>query len=215
MSILTQARFPRLWVVFQYTIGGTTDKQRLCLEGYEGQRRVLEVGCSAGNIADAFRRVDGVNYVGVDIDPAAIALAKKRFAGKANFRFVCQDFLEFVRGPERFDYILFAGVCHHMPDSQCAEMLDAASAAMAEGARLVVVDPLVPEAEDSWFLHTFVKLEQGKHLRTGKELETLLRGLRAFEVREARMRYVNATPLSFPRCARFGVYVLEKRKGSA
>ena len=48
MPWLTQTRFSRLWNCFQWTIGGTVDKRRLCLKYYGGQERILEVGCSTG-----------------------------------------------------------------------------------------------------------------------------------------------------------------------
>lgn len=44
MPILTQNRFPSLWLLMQYTIGGNVCKQALATEYYNGQKRVLEIG---------------------------------------------------------------------------------------------------------------------------------------------------------------------------
>jgi 2-polyprenyl-3-methyl-5-hydroxy-6-metoxy-1,4-benzoquinol methylase len=77
MPFLSQHNFPILWEFLQYWIGGTTDKRRLCLRKYNGQKRVLEVGCSVGNIAKAFQSFAEISYTGIDIDSTAIRRAQK------------------------------------------------------------------------------------------------------------------------------------------
>ena len=58
----------RLWLLAQLTVLGTYDKQRLVLKHYRGQRRILEIGCSVGNVSMAFRQFPNINFVGLDID---------------------------------------------------------------------------------------------------------------------------------------------------
>ncbi len=54
MSPISQWIMPRAFELFQFSIGGTVAKRNLVLQHYSNQKRILEVGCSAGNIAAAF-----------------------------------------------------------------------------------------------------------------------------------------------------------------
>src|SRR5262245_7172273 len=91
MAIVSQSTFPRLWLLFQRYLGGTTDKCRLALRHYDGENDVLEVGCSMGNIATAFIKYTGIRYTGVDIDPIAVRYSRQAFRRYPNFDFVCAD----------------------------------------------------------------------------------------------------------------------------
>ena len=208
MAFFTQSRFPFLWNAFQYAIGGVIDKRRLCLEPYSGEKRVLEVGCSVGNIADAFINLPGVNYTGIDIDGVAIEYAKKRFLKHLNFNFIYGDMLGLPNDNSRYDYILFAGCCHHMTDEQCIDLLSAAAGLLTERGRLVVVDPLLPSKEDHWFIKMFIKLEQGMHLRNGDELRSIIEKVNGLKIENDKEVLVSSTPLGWPLCARFAVSTL-------
>jgi SAM-dependent methyltransferase len=208
---ISQSRFPRAWEAFQYLVGGTVDKRKLLREHYRGERRILEVGCSVGNTAAAFVGLPDISYTGVDIDPAALNLARNRFARFPSFRFVCQDLLQpdasrplaFV-----FDLVFFAGVCHHLDARTCTALLERAPSLLAPDGRVVVVEPLLPRTDDPLLVRQFIRLEQGRHVLTGAAFERLLRGLEGLELCELGEHLVGATPWSVPACARFGVYVL-------
>jgi len=101
-----------------------------------------------------------------------------------------------ARSEQKFEYLLFAGVCHHVDDRQCKQLLEAALRLMDPAAAVIVVDPVGPEPEDSWLL------------RREKELPRLLEDVPGLGLQEAQMHLVGATPMSVPKCARFGVYVL-------
>lgn len=76
---LNQSNTPRLWLFFQRLIGGRKDKQTLALSAWDGQRNILEIGCSVGNIANAFRTLPNIHYTGIDIDEKVIDVTKSRF----------------------------------------------------------------------------------------------------------------------------------------
>lgn len=213
MTFLTQSRFPTLWGIFQYCIGGTVDKRRLCLLKYRGQKQILEVGCSLGNIAKVFLKLPHVKYMGIDIDPVVIRYAQRNFASYPNFRFLCQDLRSFAQqSDEKFDYILFAGILHHIDDKLAQSLLEAAKWLMPNDGSLVVVDPLMPELEDNWLIRWFIKLEQSRYVRKESEMCRLLHNVSGFQLEEAEVHYVGATPFSVPKCARFGVYELVPRQ---
>jgi len=73
--------------------------------------RVLEVGCSLGDLLAAVKPARGV---GVDFSPAMIALARQRHP---ELEFQVADAAEYT-GPEKFDYILLADLVNDLPDVQ-------------------------------------------------------------------------------------------------
>lgn len=192
---------------------GTIDKRKLCLLKYRGQKRILEVGCSLGNIAKVFLKIPDIDYTGVDIDPVVIRYAQKQFVSYANFRFYCGDLWDFAKqSDEQFDYILFAGILHHVDDAMCRRLVDAARYLISRNGTLVVVDPLIPEPDDTWLMKWFMNLEQGKYVRRGGDMFKLLSSVPGFQCEVAEIHYVGATVFSLPICARFGLYVLSKNE---
>jgi SAM-dependent methyltransferase len=71
--------------------------------------RVLEVGCATGDILASLDPGEGL---GLDISPAMIELAARKYPG---LRFRVHDLMQ---GPleERFDYTVAADVAEHVPD---------------------------------------------------------------------------------------------------
>ena len=53
---------------------------------FQDNKKIIEVGCSVGNISDVFEQFKNVEYLGIDLDKNAIKYAKKYFA-KKNFNF--------------------------------------------------------------------------------------------------------------------------------
>ena len=73
--------------------------------------RVLELGCSLGDLLAAIKPLRGV---GVDFSPKMIELARKRHP---DFEFQVVDAAEFS-APEQFDYILLSDLVNDLPDVQ-------------------------------------------------------------------------------------------------
>ena len=145
----TQSRFPGLWEIFQYYIGGSVDKRKLAISKYEKQRNILGVGCSLGNIAKVFLKKPNLKYTGLDIDPVAIRYAQKDYAHHKNFRFICMDLECLIKqNEEKFDYILFAGVLHHVDLLTFRIFFMSAWSLISNDGTLVVVDPLSPRKND-------------------------------------------------------------------
>ena len=175
MPFLTQSRFPRLWLLMQYAIGGTPCKQALALEHYQGQKRVLEIGCSVGNISSVFRGFPDIEFTGIDIDPHAIDLAKRRFCDYPNFTFSLLSLEELSRQGKKFDFVLFAAMLHHVSDDDGLMLLQDAVKCTAGGGRLVIFEPERLKESDSRFLHFFyANFEQGGFLRFREDLLRLV-----------------------------------------
>ena len=210
VAYLNQTRFPTLWKLFQLTIGGTIDKRKLCLLKYSGQKRILEIGCSLGNIAQVFKKYN-IEYTGVDIDSTAINYAKKEFVKCPNFKFICVDLRKYAeQSSEKYDFILFAGVLHHIDDFLSKELIVSSKKLLAENGKIVIVDSLRPDEKDNWFIHLFMQImEQGKYLRREEKLKELIETLPGLRCVASESHYQGATPFSFPKSCRFAVHVLE------
>ncbi len=74
-----QTKNPRLWLLFQYFLGGTFDKRKLVTKHFSGQKRILEIGCSSGLVSSVFTQFKNIEFLGMDIDEKAITFAKKDF----------------------------------------------------------------------------------------------------------------------------------------
>jgi SAM-dependent methyltransferase len=85
-------------------------------ERWQG-RRVLEIGCGIGTDAVNFAR-GGANYTGLELSPASMELAQKRFAVlglKGTFCVGNAERLPELFPQQRFDLIYSFGVIHHTP----------------------------------------------------------------------------------------------------
>jgi len=79
-------------------------------------KRVLEIGCGIGTDGARFTR-EGAYYIGLDLSPRSVLLAKKNFEGRnlsAGLLVSDAESLPFRDGA--FDYVYSCGVLHHTPD---------------------------------------------------------------------------------------------------
>jgi SAM-dependent methyltransferase len=86
--------------------------------------RVLDIGCSGGLHAIEFSK-RGFSVTGIDIEPSAIELARKRAAGSKNIRFFVADIEKnMLQCPEKFDLIYSIGnVLSHINKDHIFEVL--------------------------------------------------------------------------------------------
>jgi 2-polyprenyl-3-methyl-5-hydroxy-6-metoxy-1,4-benzoquinol methylase len=203
-SVPMQTRFPRLWLAAQQLIGGTRDKSALVLRHYSGQIRVLEVGCSLGNISDAFRSFDCISYKGIDIDASAIAIARRRFSDRSNFSFETTPIEELAEKGEQYDYVIVAGVLHHLDDRSALRMIACSWAVTEPGGILVASEPAALQETDGLVFRLFYRLEEGQFLREKNQLVGLFK---AANVPLSSVEDHTVTPgiVSWPPVARFNL----------
>ena len=90
--------------------------------------RILEIGCGPGTIV---RYLPPSEYLGFDLSPRYIELAKKRFP-KA--RFVCERVSQFSLAKEQsFDVVLAHGIVHHLEDAEARQLFQIAFDALKTG----------------------------------------------------------------------------------
>jgi 2-polyprenyl-3-methyl-5-hydroxy-6-metoxy-1,4-benzoquinol methylase len=79
-----------------------------------GPKRILDVGCGQGVLAERLKRVPYERYVGVDISQAAIAQAERERPDPRN-AYLTADATKFETA-ERFDLIVFNECLYYMED---------------------------------------------------------------------------------------------------
>jgi SAM-dependent methyltransferase len=92
--------------------------------------RVLDLGTGEGHLLAVIAAGHpDVGAVGLDISPAMVAAAAKRFEGETHVRFAVHDLMEPL--PDelgRFDLVVSALAIHHLPDQRkralCREVFD-------------------------------------------------------------------------------------------
>jgi SAM-dependent methyltransferase len=213
VSFLNQSRFPTLWQWFQYLIGGSCHKRRMARLRYSGAVNVLEVGCSVGNLATAFKSEPSIRYVGVDIDQAAIRRAQRVFRRRPNFTFVCGDLCALDLEP--FDYIILSAMLHHVNDADCQALLAACARLLNPAGHIVITDPVVPHAHDPWLVHLIDRVEQGQFVRSYERLLQLVQAAPGVSLQEQRQFFLGGSPLGWPRIARCAYFHLRREAASA
>lgn len=157
---LSPARYQRLQE-FVHDYERTTRSLTELMRAHAGDT-VIEVGSGTGALARSFLS-GGFDYVGVEIDPARVALAEK---ATPEARFVVSDALALSTldlPPTRRFFI--HGLLHHLDDEQCRDVLRGLLS-LREGIVLAVVEPFRPPAWWRAPLGTlFARLDEGKHVR--------------------------------------------------
>ncbi|MBI4776144.1 MAG: class I SAM-dependent methyltransferase [Deltaproteobacteria bacterium] len=207
MPFFSESRFPRLWDIFQFWMGGTVDKRKLAKRKWTTQHRhVLEIGCATGNVAKAFFSDPSVSYTGIDIDCGAIFVANRRYGRRSNIRFICEAVELFAKSGAVFDYILYCGVLHHNDAATCLSLLAASQSLSKDGTDVIILEPLLPEPTDKPVVHFYSFLEQGRFLGSARRLCSFLSDISFLRVVDMEIHPVGATPFrSWPTCARFAL----------
>jgi SAM-dependent methyltransferase len=195
---------------FQFWIGGTIAKRNLVLQHLKNYERVLEIGCSTGNIASAFLNKP-IQYVGLDIDNAAISYAQHKFRHQSNFVFYHAELCD-CKLDNPFDYIVFSGVLHHMDDITAKRNIMLSKSLLRDNGRILVSDPLLPRESDDYLVRLYGKIERGLFLRDADHLQQLIEDLDGLTIISQHIHSVSPFPiLRKPVVANFAVYVLKQR----
>jgi SAM-dependent methyltransferase len=121
-------------------------------------RRVLDVGCGPGTNAGRFASVP---YVGLDINPRYLEVARGRHAGT----FLCADLATAdLTHLGEFDLVLINSFLHHLPDDQVQMLLDRLAPRLALDGRLHLLELVRPERLSVPSL--MAALDRGRHARS-------------------------------------------------
>lgn len=129
-------------------------------------RRVLDVGCGPGTNAARFAAAE---YVGLDINPRYLEVARSQHAGT----FVCADLATAdLSHLGAFDTVLVNSVLHHLPDDAVKRLLARLVLRLASGARVHVLELVQPDRPSLPSL--MAHLDRGRHARSLSAWRALL-----------------------------------------
>lgn len=124
-------------IVISPLLSGLTSR---VVETIEQGANVLEVGCGTGELASTLMRKGVNSYVGVDVNPKMIKVARAKI-DHPNFEFIADDFLNIQVG-SKFDYAIFPMIIHSI-DKQLAIALLTKACSVARV--IIIADYLVPQ----------------------------------------------------------------------
>jgi SAM-dependent methyltransferase len=102
-------------------------------------RRVLDVGCGPGTNTHWFA---GMDYLGIDINPAYIADARSR-TGRT---FIVADVTTYEVDPsERFDFIFLNSLLHHIDTASVRRLLAHLATLLADDGHIHILDLVLPD----------------------------------------------------------------------
>jgi len=121
--------------------------------------RLLEIGCSVGTCASVVVPMDRLSYVGIDIDPAYIELARKQCpAGE----FYAMDARRLSFENQSFDRVLFFSVLHHFDQSLALSSLAEVRRVLKPEGLVLVAEPIVSNALNRFLL----SIDRGRFVRS-------------------------------------------------
>ena len=139
---------------------------------------ILDIGCGPG---DVLAYMPPVDYVGFDSSAAYIEAARRKWSDRASFFHGCVAETSLAALP-KFDTVLALGIVHHLDDDEAGKMFALARAALAEGGRLVTIDPCFVDRQ-SWLRRTAIRCDRGRFVRH-RDAYLALAGERFTEIRE-------------------------------
>jgi len=169
-----------LWNVVQNVLGSPDFKSKLYTSVLGPNGRLLDFGCANGHIAEVFSRFE---YYGIDIDPGAIAAARKTFQSHANANFVAADIRSRPFEADFFDEILLAGTAHHLTDELFLSILGELHYCLKPGKTIHLIDPVL-QAKDGWQSRFLRRVDRGRHPRSIGQFTALINSLKLFEIGE-------------------------------
>ncbi|OBA66264.1 SAM-dependent methyltransferase [Mycolicibacterium elephantis] len=114
----------------------------------DGQR-VLEIGCGTGNVITRVqRRHTGIEAVGCDPDPRALARARRKARGLAGIRFDRGYAQELPYADGEFDRVLSSMMWHHLDDRVKPQAAAEIFRVLRPGGRLYLLDVGGPMSAD-------------------------------------------------------------------
>jgi ubiquinone/menaquinone biosynthesis C-methylase UbiE len=132
---------------------------------------ILEIGCSTGNCASALVHMERNRYVGIDIVPGYIELARRRHPAGT---FTEMNARSLAFPDSSFDLILFIAALHHMEDQLVRDCLAQVRRVIRSDGMVLCAEPLFTKGRAlSTLLLTF---DRGKHIRTEERYRALFDG---------------------------------------
>lgn len=171
-KVLSQERLPHIWNLFQYALDNT-ERPDIASTGLATSRTIVDIGCGTGRRIPSLRSVaPEARYIGLDIDPAALAVTTKRYpelhfelaTGPSDLR---NRVAANLHGPH--STAVLWNVTHHLDDDNFHDLLRVVGAAE----KVLIIDPLRTDKFAHPASRFVYKLERGQHRRTIGEMTAI------------------------------------------
>lgn len=123
---------------------------------------ILDVGCGTGEHSIL---TDG-EYLGLDLDPNYIDLAKAKFGSKKR-KFLYKDLNDLDPKDKKYDVGLLIDLTHHISDSELDSLLKKLGTLINE--TVVICDP-VKQSPDNYIGRFMTSLDRGQYIRPKQKL---------------------------------------------
>jgi ubiquinone/menaquinone biosynthesis C-methylase UbiE len=131
-------------------------------------KKILEVGCSTGNLARQIIDMDSNSYYGVDISKEYINIATK---STPNGKFLLMDARKLDFHNEFFDIVMLSSVLHHMDDEVGKNCFKEVHRVLKKDGVVIIAEPILNSK--SFISIILCKLDRGHFIRTTKEYKIL------------------------------------------
>jgi SAM-dependent methyltransferase len=123
-------------------------------------KNILDIGCSTATCSGQIIDMKNNHYVGIDIDPKYVELAKRSYP---HGQFLQQDARKLPFENDFFDLIMFNGVWHHMDDGLVRSCMKEVHRVLRPTGVVVVSEPVFRRdwPVSTWFLEN----DRGKYIR--------------------------------------------------
>lgn len=164
-SIRSVLAIPTVYQLWWNLVGGPDWAKVLVNEYVQPgvDARILEIGCGPGAVVGYLPPSE---YLGFDLSPEYIQLAKKRFP---NANFVCERVSQFSLAKEQsFDVVLAFGIVHHLEDAEARQLFQIAHDALKPGGKLVTCDGVFADGQSPTARWLLAK-DRGEFVRSERE----------------------------------------------
>lgn len=190
-GLLGWLKVPFIYDAFQAAVGATALRRRLIQNHVRPKTndKVIDIGCGS---APALQWLPEVEYIGLDINPDCIALARRTYGSRGTF--IVGD-PQSVRGDSRFksaDIVIAIGVLHHLDDQEAEQCIQFAYDGLNATGRFVCHEPCwIPN--QGAFSKYIMSSDRGRNIRTEQQYRQL--AAKAFKKVDT---WVDMKPLRIP-----------------
>ena len=148
------------------------------------QKKVLDLGCYAGNVLSLHLAQHSKEYLGIDLSPKVIAVLNKRLEGIEGANAKVIDFLSEDFKEKDFDLIYAYGVLHHFKDVE--ELIEKLQEKLAPRGEIIGYDPLQTSRPIKLLRNLYRPFQSDRDWEWPFSKETYYKFEKAFDVKERR-----------------------------